>query len=59
MAWSLAFTASGLIIAYLLLKIEAPKEGETQTMNSLLASTSPGPPACRAGAARPSFWQRS
>ena len=37
MAWSLAFTASGLIIAYLLLKIEAPKEGETQTMNSLLA----------------------
>jgi amino acid transporter len=37
MAWSLAFTASGLIIAYLLLKIEAPKEGDTQTMNSLLA----------------------
>jgi amino acid transporter len=37
MAWSLAFTAGGLIIAYLLLKIEAPKEGETQTMNSLLA----------------------
>jgi hypothetical protein len=37
MAWSLAFTAGGLIVAYLLLKIEAPKEGETQTMNSLLA----------------------
>jgi amino acid transporter len=37
MAWSLAFTAGGLIVAYLLLKIEAPKAGETQTMNSLLA----------------------
>ena len=37
MAWSLAFTAGGLIVAYLLLNIEAPKEGETQTMNSLLA----------------------
>jgi hypothetical protein len=37
MAWSLAFTAGGLIVAYLLLKIETPKVGETQTMNSLLA----------------------
>ena len=37
MAWSLAFTAGGLIVAYLLLNIEAPREGDTQTMNSLLA----------------------
>jgi hypothetical protein len=35
MAWSLALTAGGLIIAYLLLKIQAPKEGET--MNGMLA----------------------
>ncbi len=34
MAWSLALTAGGLIIAYLLLKIQ-PKEGET--MNGILA----------------------
>jgi len=35
MAVSLAFTAGGLIIAYLLLRIEAPK-GEDKTMNFLL-----------------------
>ena len=35
MAVSLAFTAGGLIIAYLLLRIEAPK-GEDKTMNYLL-----------------------
>ena len=37
MAWSLALTAGGLIIAYLLLGIHAPKEGDTQTMNGMLA----------------------
>ncbi len=37
MAWSLALMAAGLIIAYLLLRIEAPKADSTQTMNSLLA----------------------
>lgn len=36
MAWSLAFTAGGLIIAYLLLNIQAPQEGQSQTMNSQL-----------------------
>jgi hypothetical protein len=38
MAWSLALTAGGLIIAYLLLDIHAPKEGDTQTMNGMLAN---------------------
>ncbi len=37
MAWSLALTASGLIVAYLLLHIQAPKEGDPETMNGLLA----------------------
>ena len=37
MAWSLAFMAGGLIVAYLLLNITPPKQGETQTMNSLLS----------------------
>jgi amino acid transporter len=36
MAWSLALTAGGLIISYLLLRIEAPKEGGV-TMNGMLA----------------------
>jgi len=35
MAWSLAFTAGGLIVAYLLLHIET-HEGGTETMNAIL-----------------------
>jgi amino acid transporter len=38
MAWSLAFTAGGLIIAYLLLKIESPRVGSSETMNGILAN---------------------